>query len=43
MFKKGSKDLTKKIIEDPSTVKEVKTYGGRGLGRRGRRMVTFPE
>jgi len=36
------------MIEDPSTVKEVKTGGGRrGVGRggrrRGRRMVTFPE
>jgi hypothetical protein len=40
------------MIEAPSTVKEVKTDGGRGLGRRGlggrlgrrgRRMVTFPE
>ena len=43
MFKKRSKDLTKKIIEDPSTIKEVNTNGGRGLGRRGRRMVPFPE
>ena len=29
------------MIENPSTVKEVKTDEGRGLGRR--RMVTFPE
>jgi len=41
MVKKGLKDSTKKMIEAPSTVKEVKTDGGRGLGRR--RMVTFPE
>jgi hypothetical protein len=32
------------MIEAPSTVKEVKMDGGRGLGRRrGRRMVTFQE
>ena len=40
------------MIENPSTVKEVKTDEGRGterrgldgrLGRRGRRMVAFPE
>jgi hypothetical protein len=32
------------MIEDPGTVKEVKTDGRRGLGRRrGRRMVTFQE
>jgi len=31
------------MIAASSTVKEVKTDEGRGLGRRGRRIVAFPE